>query len=152
MKTSRVVSGVQAIPQTMKAAAIDEFGPSKVLKLHTLPVPEPGPREVLIALHTAGVGVWDTSIRDGSWQPTGRPRFPIIPGTDGAGFVAAVGSGARQFRAGERVYAYEYANPKGAFYAEYESRACGACPGSSRPLAGGHRSNDGLDGTPGNRQ
>ena len=48
---------------TMKAAAIDRFGPPSVLKLHTLPVPEPGPNEVLIALQAAGVGVWDADIR-----------------------------------------------------------------------------------------
>ncbi len=107
------------IPATMKAAAIDQFGPPSVLKLHTLPVPEAGPREVLIALHSAGVGVWDASIRDGSWQPAGRPKFPFVPGTDGAGIVLAKGGRVRRFRIGERVYAYDYANPKGGFYAEY---------------------------------
>jgi NADPH:quinone reductase len=107
------------IPATMKAAAIDQFGTPSVLKLHTLPVPEAGPREVLIALHSAGVGVWDASIRDGSWQPAGRPKFPFVPGTDGAGIVLAKGGRVRRFRIGERVYAYDYANPKGGFYAEY---------------------------------
>jgi len=107
------------IPATMKAAAIDRFGPPSVLKLHTLPVPAPGPREVLIALHSAGVGVWDASIRDGSWQPAGRPKFPLVPGTDGAGIVVAKGARVRRFRIGDRVYAYDYANPKGGFYAEY---------------------------------
>ena len=87
----------------MKAAAIDQFGPPSVLKLHTLPVPEAGPREVLIALHSAGVGVWDASIRDGSWQPAGRPKFPFVPGTDGAGIVLAKGGRVRRFRIGERV-------------------------------------------------
>lgn len=40
--------------ERMKAAAIDRFGPPSVLTLHELPVPKPGPREVLIALDTAG--------------------------------------------------------------------------------------------------
>jgi NADPH:quinone reductase-like Zn-dependent oxidoreductase len=62
----------------MKAVAIDRFGSPSVLTLHTLPVPEPGPSEVLIALHAAGVGVWDAAIRDGSWRPTGRPKFPLV--------------------------------------------------------------------------
>ena len=107
------------IPATMKAAAIDRFGPPAVLTLHTLPVPKPGPREVLIALHAAGVGVWDLEVRDGSWRPYGRPKFPFVLGTDGAGIVAAKGARASRFRIGDRVWAYHYANRKGGFYAEY---------------------------------
>ncbi len=104
----------------MKAAAIDRFGPPLVLTLHDLPVPKPGPREVLIALHAAGVGSWDGLVRDGSWQPWGRRgRFPIVPGTDGAGVVAATGANVRKVRVGDRVWACHYSNPKGGFYAEY---------------------------------
>jgi len=103
-------------PATMKAAAIDRFGPPRVLKLHTLPVPAPRPGQVLIALHAAGVGSWDAPVRIGSWRPYGRPRFPLVPGTDGAGFVVAKGAGVRRLRIGERVWAADYA---GGFYAEY---------------------------------
>jgi NADPH:quinone reductase len=102
----------------MKAAAIDRFGPPSVLKLHTLPVPQPDAGEVLIALDAAGVGVWDADIRDG-WWPKGRPKFPLILGTDGAGVIAAKGSGTRRFKLGQPVWAYEFINPKGGFYAEY---------------------------------
>jgi len=101
----------------MKAAAIDRFGPPSVLKLHELPVPEPGPNEVLIALHDAGVGVWDADIRKG-WWPRGRPTFPLVLGTDGAGVIAATGARVRRFKKGDRVWAYEFVNPKGGFYAE----------------------------------
>lgn len=104
--------------QTMKAAAIDRPGPPSVLTLHELPVPEPAPNEVLIALHSAGIGVWDADIRKG-WWPSGRPKFPLVLGTDGAGIVAAKGSRVRRFEIGERVWAYEFPNPKGGFYAEY---------------------------------
>lgn len=103
----------------MKAAAIDRFGSPSVLKLHTVPVPVPGPSEVLIALHAAGVGVWDASVRDGSWRPFGRPKFPLILGTDGAGIVVSKGARVRRFRISDRLWAYHYANPKGGFYAEY---------------------------------
>ena len=44
------------IPETMTAAAIDRFGPPSALTSHHLPVPKPGPQEVLIAIETAGVG------------------------------------------------------------------------------------------------
>src|SRR5262245_1887087 len=115
-----VVRGNMKIPQTMKAAAIDRFGPPSVLKLHTLPVPEPGPREILIAIHTAGVGGWDESIRDGSWRPSpGRPKFPLVLGTDGAGIVVRTGARVRRFRVGDRAYAFASDNTKGGFYAEF---------------------------------
>jgi len=104
---------------TMKAAAIDRFGPPSAITLHTLAVPEPDPHEVVIQIYAAGVGSWDESIRDGSWKPPGRTKFPLVLGTDGAGVVVAKGSRAKRFRVGDRVYAYEALNKKGGFYAEY---------------------------------
>ena len=103
----------------MRAAAVSRFGPPSLLKLQQLPVPEPGPDEVLLAIATAGVGIWDGAIRRGEWRRPGRPKFPLIPGVDGAGIVVAKGSRVRRFRVGDRVYAYEFGNPKGGFYAEY---------------------------------
>lgn len=102
----------------MKAAAIDRFGPASLLKLKSVPMPEPGPDEVLIALHAAGVGVWDTEIR-GGWWPEGRPKFPLILGSDGAGIVVGRGARVRRFAKGDKVWASEFINPKGGFYAEY---------------------------------
>jgi NADPH:quinone reductase len=108
------------IPTSMRAAAVDRFGPPAVLTLHTLPVPQPGRNEVLIAVHTAGVGIWDASIRDGSWRPQGlRAEFPLVLGTDGSGIVVARGAGVTRLKVRERAYAYDYANPKGGFYAEF---------------------------------
>jgi len=106
------------IPKTMRAAAIDRFGPPEVLTIRELPIPTVETNEVLIALHTAGVGSWDADIRDG-WYPEGKPHFPLVLGTDGSGTVAAVGSRIRRFKPGDRVYSYSWNNPKGGFYAEY---------------------------------
>jgi NADPH:quinone reductase len=121
-KHRRVFASVPEFPvdkkQTMKAAAIDEFGPPSVLSIHELPVPEPGPNEVLIALHASGVGVWDAEIRQG-WWPEGEPKFPLVLGTDGAGIVAGTGANVRDFHISDRVWAYAFINPKGGFYAEY---------------------------------
>jgi NADPH:quinone reductase len=103
----------------MQAAAIERFGPPSTLSIHELPIPRPSPREVLIALEWAGVGGWDASIRDGSWRAGGKPRFPIVPGVDGAGIVVATGARVRRVRVGDRVYAYEFGNPKGGFYAQF---------------------------------
>ena len=103
----------------MVAAAINQFGPPSVLTPHNCPVPKPGPREVLIAIDTAGIGSWDSSIRGGSWRKPGRTRFPLIPGVDGSGIVVAKGARVRRFRLGDRVYAYEFGNRQGGFYAEF---------------------------------
>ncbi|HYR77602.1 MAG TPA: NADP-dependent oxidoreductase [Pyrinomonadaceae bacterium] len=106
------------IPKTMRAAAIDQFGGPEVLKIQTVPVPLPGPSEVLIEVDTAGVGSWDADIR-GGWSPGGRLKFPYVLGVDGSGTVVSLGSRIHRFNIGDRVYAYTWNNPKGGFYAEY---------------------------------
>jgi NADPH:quinone reductase-like Zn-dependent oxidoreductase len=114
---------LHAIPKTMHAVAFDHPGGPEVLSVHVLPVPELDANEVLIAVHTAGVGVWDADIREG-WSPGGRrPHYPLVLGSDGSGTVAAVGSRVRRFKPGDRVYAYGWDNPKGGFYAEYVALA-----------------------------
>jgi NADPH:quinone reductase len=103
----------------MMTAAVDRFGPPSAIKLHRQAVPKPAADEVLIRVEAAGIGSWDPSIRDGSWRRPGRIKFPLVLGTDGTGIVAAKGSRVREFRIGDRVYAYEFGNPKGGFYAQY---------------------------------
>lgn len=106
-----------AVPGTMKAAAIDRFGGPSVLKLHELPTPEPEPNQILIEIHTAGVGGWDAGMRSGEWKPPGRPRFPRVLGLDGSGIVVAKGNRVKRFAIGDRVWAYDYENA--GFYAQY---------------------------------
>jgi NADPH:quinone reductase-like Zn-dependent oxidoreductase len=95
---------------TMRGVTIDRRGRVSVLDV---PLPHVGPREVLIAVETSGVGSWDASMR-----PEG-PDDRIVPGTDGAGLVTAVGSRVRRFRARDKVYSYSYQNPKGGFHARF---------------------------------
>jgi NADPH:quinone reductase len=106
------------VPNVMLAAVIDHFGGPNELTLRTLPVPNVGSGEVLIALDTCGVGPWDIHIREG-WYPGRRPRFPLGLGADGSGVIAAAGSRVRRLRVGDKVYAYSWNNPNGGFYAEY---------------------------------
>ena len=93
----------------MLAATIDRRG---VVSIREIPVPSVGRREVRIAVTTSGVGSWDAEMR-----PEGPNRF-LVPGTDGAGVVAAVGSRIQRFRVGDRVYSYSYENRKGGFHAQ----------------------------------
>jgi NADPH:quinone reductase-like Zn-dependent oxidoreductase len=112
------------IPATMRAVAIDAFGDPGVLLLHTLPVPQPGANEVLIAVEAAAVGTWDPRIRAGEWAEDDT-NFPLILGTDGSGTVAAVGARVTRLGVGDRVYGYSFENSKGGWYAEYVATAAG---------------------------
>jgi NADPH2:quinone reductase len=105
----------------MRAAAIDRFGGPELITLHTVPIPEVGPDEVLIRIEAAGVGVWDPFEREGGFAEMygSAPRFPYILGSDGAGTIADVGEDIRQFREGDRVYAFTLGSDKGGAYAEY---------------------------------
>jgi NADPH:quinone reductase-like Zn-dependent oxidoreductase len=105
-----------SIPEMMKAVTIDRFGGPEVLQVREMPIPTPGPREVLIRLDSAGIGVWDPEIRAGELELGAATKFPRIIGNDGAGTVAAVGESAQRFKPGDRVYAF---GMDGGFYAEY---------------------------------
>jgi NADPH:quinone reductase-like Zn-dependent oxidoreductase len=109
----------QSTPQTMQAAAIDQFGGE--ITPHTLPVPQCGSDEVLIRVESAGIGAWDPFEREGGFAKLmgQKPNFPYVLGSDGAGTVIAVGNQVRDFNPGDRVYALALANPKGGFYAQY---------------------------------
>jgi NADPH:quinone reductase-like Zn-dependent oxidoreductase len=45
--SSKTSAQTPAVPPTMRAAAVDHFGPPSALRLHTLPVPKPRPHQVL---------------------------------------------------------------------------------------------------------
>lgn len=84
-----------------KAVVVRAFGGPEVLRLEDVPVPAPGPGQVLVDLRAVGVNPVETYIRAGAY---GRlPALPYTPGTDAAGVVASAGPGA-PFAAGERVY------------------------------------------------
>lgn len=106
-------------PQTMQAAAIDQFGGA--ITPHTVPIPQFDEDEVLVRVESAGVGVWDSYEQEGGFAGfmQGKPHFPYVLGSDGAGTIVAVGKDVKQFKEGDRVYGLALANPKGGFYAQF---------------------------------
>jgi NADPH:quinone reductase len=86
----------------MKAIHVHEFGGPEVLRLEEVPTPQPGPSEVLLRMHAAGVNPVETYIRAGTYARL--PKLPYTPGNDGAGVVEQVGSGVTEFKPGDRVY------------------------------------------------
>lgn len=90
----------------MRAISYDRFGEaSEVLALTDLPMPAPAAGEVLIRLQTSGVNPSDIRARAGGRPGVTKPPFPqIIPHSDGAGVVEAVGEGVDTSRIGQRVW------------------------------------------------
>jgi NADPH:quinone reductase-like Zn-dependent oxidoreductase len=90
----------------MKAVLFEKFGGPEVLKIGDLPRPNPQANEVLIRVRYTSVNPVDWKIREGYLRDFFPHRFPIIPGWDAAGEVAAVGDRVSEFGVGEKVYAY----------------------------------------------
>ena len=88
----------------MKAIRVHQFGGPDVMKLEDVPGPKPGPGQVLVRLHAAGVNPVDAYVRAGTY--TISATLPFTPGSDGAGVVEAVGDGVKQWKNGDRVYIF----------------------------------------------
>jgi NADPH:quinone reductase len=86
----------------MKAIQVHQFGGPEVLAVHDVPTPKPGPGQVLVRVHAAGVNPYDTYMRNGSYAI--KPPLPYTPGSDAAGVVEAVGEGISKVKPGDRVY------------------------------------------------
>ena len=79
----------------MKAVRVHKFGRPDVLVIDELPIPSPGPGELLVRVAAAGVGPWDALIREGKSKVSPPP--PLTLGSDLSGVVEAVGPGVAQF-------------------------------------------------------
>ena len=91
----------------MKAAWFENFGPAEdVLLIGEQPEPAPGPGEVLVRLSASGVNPSDVKKRAGSF-PTLLDDGRVIPHSDGAGVIEAIGDNVPEARIGERVWVYQ---------------------------------------------
>jgi NADPH:quinone reductase-like Zn-dependent oxidoreductase len=87
----------------MKAVRFDQYGPVGVLDVRDVPVPEPGPGEVLVRVKAAGINPGEAKIRDGSLHERWPATFPSGQGTDFAGVVDKLGPGVTTVAIGEDV-------------------------------------------------
>jgi len=83
----------------MRAAFVEEFG--KPLVLREVPIPTPGPGQILIETEACGVCHTDLHAAGGDWPL--KPTLPFTPGHEGIGRVVAMGAGVTAVKEGERV-------------------------------------------------
>ncbi|HVU45361.1 MAG TPA: quinone oxidoreductase [Terracidiphilus sp.] len=83
----------------MKAIQIRETGGPGVLELVELPIPQPGPGQVLIRVEAVGVNFIEIYFRKGTY----KAALPFTPGSEAAGTVEELGPGVTGFAAGDAV-------------------------------------------------
>jgi len=83
-----------------KAVRIHEQGGPEMMQIEDIELPPPGPGEVLVRNHAAGVNYIDVYLRSGHYPV---PTKPAILGNEGAGEVVEVGKGVKGFEVGDRV-------------------------------------------------
>ncbi len=109
------------VPETMQAVVVrpDREGePRDAMRIEEMPVPEPGPRDVLVMVMAAGVNF------NGVWAARGKPVSTMkmhpeqdfhIPGSDASGVVWKVGSAVKRWKPGDEVVLHC-------------NQSCGECP------------------------
>jgi NADPH2:quinone reductase len=90
----------------MKAAWYERQGPAaSVLVVGEMPTPEPGPGEIRIRVAASGINPGDVKKRQDAFG-VGMPFPRVVPHSDGAGVIEAVGDGVSAARVGERVWCF----------------------------------------------
>ena len=102
------------IPNTMRTARQRAYGGPEVLTIEEVPVPRPGPGEVLLRIHASDVTSGDARMRafrvPGIFWLPGRLALGVfgprnqVPGVDFAGEVVAIGAGVTRYSPGDRVF------------------------------------------------
>ncbi|GHF81887.1 NADPH:quinone reductase-like Zn-dependent oxidoreductase [Amycolatopsis bartoniae] len=91
-----------------RAVRFDRYGDRDVLYVAEVPVPEPAPGEVLVAVRAAGINPGEAAIRKGLMRESFPGTLPSGQGSDLAGVVAALGEGVTGFQVGDEVLGYSW--------------------------------------------
>lgn len=97
----------------MKAWVCDQYKIPYEIEYRDIAVPVPGPEDVQIAVHAAGIAFGETVILEGHYQST--PRLPYTVGNECSGVVMSVGENVTQVAAGDRVVVIGFTLAGGAF-------------------------------------
>ena len=90
----------------MKAVKFDRYGDIDVLEVRDVSRPSPGPGEVQVEVKATGINPGEAMIRKGALHDRWPATFPSGQGTDLAGVVAEVGTGAQTFTVGDEVLGF----------------------------------------------
>jgi NADPH:quinone reductase-like Zn-dependent oxidoreductase len=90
----------------MKAVQIDAYGGVEVLEVRDVPMPVPGPRQVVVQVKAAGIVVSEAAIRTGAVKDIFPLTFPSGQGSDLAGVITELGSGVTEFAVGDEVIGF----------------------------------------------
>jgi L-iditol 2-dehydrogenase len=130
-----VQDGIGTIPATMQAAV---YRGVNDVRLETVPVPQIGPGELLLRVHSCGV--CGTDLKK---IATGSHSAPRIFGHETSGVVAAVGAGVREFQPGDRVVVFHHIPCRECYYCHHNTFAqCSTykkvgCTAGFEPSGGG---------------
>lgn len=88
----------------MRAAQISKYGGQDAMTTNEAPKPAPGPGQVLVQVHAAGVNPFDWKVREGFMQQWAPLTFPATLGGDCSGVIAELGEGVTDFTIGQEVF------------------------------------------------
>lgn len=88
----------------MKAVVVTEYGPPESFTLGGVPVPRPGPGQLLVRIAAASINPGDVRLPSGDYRDAFPLDFPHVPGNDFAGTVAEVGPGVTAYRPGDEIF------------------------------------------------
>ena len=108
----------------MKAAVLDEFGPSSVIQIRDIPKPTVSDGKVLVEVHATSINPIDWKMRDGQMAARFGEDFPMVLGFDCSGVVADVAADVSGFEVGDVVFGRSDLGTGGC-YAEYAEVSAG---------------------------
>ena len=109
-------------PTRMQAWTYRRYGPPEVLQREEIPVPAPGPKDILVRVHATTVNRTDCGFRSAEYVVSRlfsgilKPKRPVL-GCEFAGEVVAVGAEVRRFNPGDKVFGYD--DQRFGAYAQY---------------------------------